>query len=154
MQAVVRFCDEHAVPVVPYGAGTSVEGHLDCTRGGVMLDLSRMDAILEVNEADMDCRVQAGVTREGLNEHLRQTGMFFTVDPGANASIGGMVATNASGTTTMRYGSMRQNVLGLRAVMPDGTLMTTGGRARKSSAGYDLTRLMIGSEGMHSSSYA
>ena len=130
-----------------YGTGTSVEGHIDCTRGGLLLDVSGMDAVLSVQEADMDATVQAGVTRESLNDNIRHSGLFFSVDPGANASIGGMVATNAAGTTTLRYGNMASNVLGLTAVLANGDVVRAGGRARKSSAGFDLTRLLIGSEG-------
>ena len=145
---IVKACAAHRVPIVPYGAGTSVEGHIDCPAAGtVMLDLSRMDSVLAVHEEDFDARVQAGVTREALNEHLRATGLTFTVDPGANATLGGMVATNASGTTTLRYGAMKENVASLQVVMADGSIVEAGGRARKSSAGYDLTRLLIGSEG-------
>jgi D-lactate dehydrogenase (cytochrome) len=147
LSEVVKVCKHFKVPLVPYGAGTSVEGHIDCVEGGLMLDLSAMNGILEVNEMDMDCRVQAGVTREALNDYIRHSGLHFPVDPGANATIGGMCSTNASGTTTVRYGNMQANVLGLEAVMADGSVIHTGGRARKSSAGYDLTRLLLGSEG-------
>jgi D-lactate dehydrogenase (cytochrome) len=144
---LMQICNKHRVPVVSYGTGTSVEGHIDCTRGGLMIDLSRMNAILSVDVMDSDATVECGVTREQLNDNLRHQGLFFSVDPGANASIGGMVATNASGTTTIKYGNMCANVKGLTVVGHDGTVMKMGGRSNKSSAGYDMTSLMIGSEG-------
>ena len=144
---VLTACTKHGVPVIPFGAGSSIEGQIHAPHGGISIDMSAMDQIVSVHDTDMDCTVQCGVTRQALNEHLRATGLFFPVDLGAHATLGGMAATRASGTTTVRYGSMRDLVLGMTVVMPDGEIIKTGGRARKSSAGYDLTRLMIGSEG-------
>jgi D-lactate dehydrogenase (cytochrome) len=147
VQEIVRICADHRVPVIAFGTGTSLEGHVNAPGGGVAVDLLRMDRVVSVNAEDLDCTVEPGVTREALNTHLRATGLFFPIDPGANASLGGMAATRASGTNAVRYGTMKDNVISLEAVLADGSRIKTGARAKKSSAGYDITRLMIGSEG-------
>ncbi len=144
---IVKICAEHKVPVIPFGTGTSLEGGVNAPAGGISIDLQEMNAIISVNAEDLDVCVEAGVTRESLNQHLRDKGLFFPVDPGANASLGGMASTRASGTNAVRYGTMRENVIAVTAVMADGRIIKTANRARKSSSGYDLTRVLVGSEG-------
>lgn len=144
---IVKICAAHNIPIIPFGAGTSLEGQLNAPQGGISVDLSRLDKVIAVHPEDMDCVIQAGITRKALNEYLRDTGLFFSVDPGADATLGGMAATGASGTTAVKYGTMRTNILNMTVVMADGVIVQTAKRARKSAAGYDLTRLMIGSEG-------
>jgi len=144
---IVKLCAEHRTPIVPFGMGSSLEGHVNAIHGGVSIDMTRMTKVLRLSPEDLDITVEAGLTRLKLDAHLKNTGLMFPVDPGADATIGGMAATRASGTTAVRYGTMRDNVLGTTVVLADGRVIKTGGRARKSSSGYDLTKLMIGSEG-------
>jgi D-lactate dehydrogenase (cytochrome) len=147
VQDIVRICAAHNVPVIPYGTGTSLEGHVNAPFGGITVAMRDMNKVIAVHAEDLDCVIEPGITRKQLNEHLRDQGLFFPIDPGADASLGGMASTRASGTNAVRYGTMKDNVLSLKAVMPNGEIVTTARRAKKSSSGYDLTRLLIGAEG-------
>src|ERR1700693_3063702 len=147
VQNVVRICAQYGIPIIPFGTGTSLEAHINAPEGGISVDFRDMNKVLSVHVEDLDCVVEPGVTRKALNEHLRDQGLFFPIDPGADASFGGMAATRASGTNAVRYGTMKDNVLSLKAVLPNGAVITTSRRARKSASGYDLTRLIVGSEG-------
>jgi D-lactate dehydrogenase (cytochrome) len=147
VQDIVRICAEHTAPVIAFGAGTSLEGHLNAPAGGISVDMTRMKRLIAVHTEDLDCVIEPGITRKALNEQLRDTGLFFPIDPGADATLGGMASTRASGTNAVRYGTMRENVLALKAVMANGELVSTAMRVKKTSAGYDLTRLLIGAEG-------
>ena len=147
VQQIVRICAGHGVPVIPFGTGTSLEGHINAPFGGVSIDVRDMNRVLAVHAEDLDCVIEPGITRKALNENLRDQGLFFPIDPGADASLGGMAATRCSGTNAVRYGTMKDNVLAMKVVLANGELMSTSRRAKKSASGYDLTRLLVGSEG-------